>query len=470
MVLLTWVMVPAAMAQYSSSKPQYARLEPYGPYQPIYHDWFQEPGGDPAQADDEEAPPVEEEVAYGGADALKVQTTAEHPNFLQPRFSFTQRADMDSDFGNVRGLSTFSGSMELYRRSRKTQLSIEYAGGANLINNGSGTNTNYHQLRLRQLLRGRRWDLMLGSETSYMPEAPFSFVRSGGVFISGTFNINGVSHSFSNAILPIQSLITGRSDRVSNVTVSQLRYRLGGRSSMFVAGSYGMLRFEDSDLTDSNQAQGMLGYERQLSPRNSLGVSYGFTRFTFSNNIPSIKNHTVYATFGRSLTNRMAVRVSGGPQFSMFRDLVTGEQTKVFWSMENTLLYRLSRTNFGLTYYRGLTGGSGALAGSRADLVQLSMSRRLSRVWAMSVNGGYAHNSGIRNFTLASTRASYDSQFGSVTFHRQLGRYRSLAFGYTMSHQNFATPDCTASECQGSSLRHAFHVGFEWDPRPLRLD
>lgn len=466
-MLISILAAPTALAQYSSSKPQYARLDPYGPYQPIYHDWFQEPGGEPAGEEDASAEGSDTSLVPA-ADSLRIDTSEGHPNFLQPRFKVTQRADAGLDFTDVHGTSTLSGGLELFRRTRNRELSLEYAGGVTLDNSG-GTNWSYHQLRLRRMFRGKRWSLLLGNESAYLPEAPFSFVNSSGALISGTFEIDGVSHAFSNAILPTQTLVTGESSRWSTSSVGQMQYQLGARSSVFAVGAFGILRFSNSQLIDGNQAQVLAGYQRVLSPRNKVGITYGLSLYRFSNGISGVNSHSVQASYQRSLTNRLALQVGGGPELGSYHDVVAGDQTKLFWTARGTILYRVARTNLGFTYSHGINGGSGVLAGAQSDSVGMTASRQLTRRWAMTAFGGYAHTSQLRVFTLTAVRPTYDSQFGGVTFYRNVGRDRNLTLGYTMTHQNAATPDCVGA-CQGGQFRHAFEIGFEWRPRPWKLD
>jgi outer membrane protein assembly factor BamA len=109
-------------------------------------------------------------------------------------------------------------------------------------------------------------------------------------------------------------------------------------------------------------------------------------------------------------------------------------------------------------------------SGAQADLVQVTFNRRVGRIWSMSTFGGYAHNNGLRNGSSSTTRRTYDSQYGGVRFNRPLGRNRNLYLGYSLSHQNYSTPDCTGGGCSGGQLHHSFQIGLSWVPRSIRLD
>jgi hypothetical protein len=470
MVVLVALCVPGVQAQdYSSSKPESARLDPYGPYQDVNHDWFQQPGGDPPG---EEGEAVEEETdtaPLAGADNPTLGIRSELPNFLQPQVNFTQHASADGDFSDARGQGTVSGSVELYKRSARRRFSLEYAGGATVYYDGSSDNRSYHQLRLRQTFQGRRWSLLVGNETSYYPEAPFSFMRTSGLVIGGTFNINGVSQTFSSTFIPVQTIITGRSNRIATASVAQYQYLLNARSSFFVVGAYGIQRYDDPQLIDSDQTQIAAGYQRKLGSKDTIGVSYGLGMFSFSGGLSDVTSHTVEASWGRQLARRLALRVSSGEQISRYQEF-GAQQTKVYWVFNGGLLYSMSRSTIGINYNRRMTGGSGVFSGAQADLVQVTFNRRVGRIWSMSTFGGYAHNNGLRNGSSSTTRRTYDSQYGGVRFNRPLGRNRNLYLGYSLSHQNYSTPDCTGGGCSGGQLHHSFQIGLSWVPRSIRLD
>ncbi len=409
----------------------------------------------------------------GGANEISLGRSERARNIFVPRINISQRVETNLGSGgpnDLVGASDLSGQFELRRSWRSAEFSAEYGGGGQIYAENSERNSSYHNLRLRQTFSGRRWSLMLGNEISFLPESPFSLRGSGGSLMTAVFDINGTVTTFNPIFIPGQSVISGFTSRWSNASVAQLQYKLGKRSSLFVAGGYGMLRFSDPQFTDANQSNLIAGFERDLNGRNTLGVMYGLGRFRFPGQPNGINNHTVRLEFGRRLTNRMAVRIAGGPVFSMYADPLAGDSQRIFWSLNSHLKYRIARMDLGVAYDHDLTGGSGVLAGAESDIIRLTLDRQISRQWSLGVSGGYARNRGLQAFTTGPAQRIYNSEFGSVRMTRNLGREKSAFFTYSLSHQTSNLIGCSLPSCENVGLRHTFEVGLAWHPRPLRID
>ncbi|MGH8035472.1 MAG: hypothetical protein ACREO9_09615, partial [Lysobacterales bacterium] len=236
---------------------------------------------------------------------------------------------------------------------------------------------------------------------------------------------------------------------------------------VFAAGGYGFLDFSDSTFTDITQRNAVVGIEHSLNGVDSLGVNYGFTQLQFSRGGSVVKTHSVRLAYGRRLTNRMAMQIDAGPQIAMFDDPLFGPTQRLYWTASGSLQYRRGRSALGLSYRHDLGGGSGVLAGSKADTVTASWRRRLTPRWDFGLNVGYGHHQSVQTFSGSAARPSFDTYIAGMRMSHKLASDRSLYFGYHASHQA-GSVGCGGS-C-GFPLRHSVEVGFSWHPRQHRID
>ena len=173
--------------------------------------------------------------------------------------------------------------------------------------------------------------------------------------------------------------------------------------------------------------------------------------------------------FGRKITGRLALSLSGGPEITNFR-LAQPPATKtqyVAGSGSASLTYIVPKGNLAANYYHGVTAGSGIFLGATTDQVSGSATRKLSRVWSGELHAGYARN---RNAETAQgvTNTNYDSFFGGVSAARPLGRNAGLSLGYTAYVQRTDLSGCTGS-CSSTFTTNQISVGLNWHARPFVL-
>ena len=61
------------------------------------------------------------------------------------------------------------------------------------------------------------------------------------------------------------------------------------------------------------------GYNYQISRQNTIGLSYQFSSFNYSNFDQSIKNNIIAVSYGRRITGKLAFQASGGPDIALIR-------------------------------------------------------------------------------------------------------------------------------------------------------
>ncbi|HYY69226.1 MAG TPA: hypothetical protein VE734_05800, partial [Terriglobales bacterium] len=364
----------------------------------------------------------------------------------------------------------------LRRSSSRSELTLKYLGGGTVANrqalaNGqTELNAVLQQLEATQSLKWRRWALLVGDQFSYLPQSSFGLLDgSVSSFGTGLGSSLGQLPSLQSFLSPNQSVLSGRGGRVSNTFLTQGGYHLTARSSLTIAGAYGLLRFFDSDLLDSYNAMLVTGYSRQISGRDTLGVAYRFNAFRFTGLNQAVDNHVAELAYGRRVTGRLALRLAAGPEVDVFRDSGVAKQSRPAWSLESALHSRLSRTALDLSYQRGLTGGAGVLAGAETNQVEATMTRGLWRVWQSSLGLGYAKNRNVAATAVSPLNRNFNTWYGRVQFRRPIGRGADQFIAYALQLQKSDTSFCAGSVCASSVVRHQLSIGFNWHHRPIAI-
>src|SRR5215469_1298627 len=171
----------------------------------------------------------------------------------------------------------FIGNLSLVQAWNRALLAVNYSGGGFVSSDSQQGGGFYQQLALAQSYQSERWLIQFVDQYSHIPQSSFGF--GGGT----NLGIPGVGGSLGNTIpglggnyIPNQT-IYGTGTFSSNVSALQGTYTLSRRSSVTLAGSFGLLRFEQPGNYDSNTTVGSIGYNYQLSPNDTVGLVYRFS-------------------------------------------------------------------------------------------------------------------------------------------------------------------------------------------------
>ena len=148
-------------------------------------------------------------------------------------------------------------------------------------------------------------------------------------------------------------------------------------------GGYSLLDSLDDPQLNYGDVIFTAGYNYQISRQNTIGLSYQFSSFNYSNFDQSIKNNIISVSYGRRITGKLAFQASGGPDIALIRmplttatwnvveaELalrLTGYMTQIYASINTALQYQLRRVSISAAYNHGVSGGSGVLAGAVTD-------------------------------------------------------------------------------------------------------
>ena len=357
--------------------------------------------------------------------------------------------------------------------TRKSQLGLDYMGGGLFYSRDPDLNSTIHQFGITQSIHGRRWGLMLSDRASYLPESPFGFSGFGGL---GGFS-PGLGGSFGStlgnlnpAYTPNQSIFSGGGDRVSNTTVVQLEYTASARSGFTASGSYGILRFGEAGLIESDQRVYTVGYNYMATRKDTVALSYGYSQFRFKGVSLGFDNHFANLSYGRRITGRAAFELSGGPQVMIFRNSATSSNRSYSWNAHTALHYRVSRADLGLSYSHFTSGGSGVLFGAQTDQLQGSLGFRMTRRWSALVGPGYSRNTRLRQTTAGNVSVNYDNVYAGVGLRRALGQYMDVSFNYNLQDQRLSVTGAPGTLSGTSYLRHMFGFGLSWHTREIEID
>ena len=375
--------------------------------------------------------------------------------------------------------TSFSGGVDLQRISGNSDLALTYLGG-DAVSNSGGRNSILQQLGVSERLAFRRYAVNFLDQALYTPESTFGYAGVGGAYLSTGGNL-GLQAGFT----PNQSIVTALGQRISNTSIVEVNAFLTPRSSLTFVGSYGLLHYFDTDLNNNKEASVQAGYNYLLTRKDTIALLYRFDTFRFDHIAQSINDNSVLVSYARRLTGRLAFQISGGPSIAFSQTPIPGslgssggtggtstattKTQQLFWHLNSDLRYQLRRTPIQLSYFHGVSGGSGVLAGAITDNVSFTGSRQLTPALSGSLIVGYSRNHGLAITPATGSLTSnqvYDYWYTNVNFNRALLRSMILSLGYQVNYQNSNSSFCVTANCGTSYLQHQVFLSLGWHPRP----
>ena len=475
------LIVPSALAQQEPQQAQQSQQpsqqqspdQPSGPI-PAFRSPLASAAGDDSEDEPQELAPDNRSLSGAQNLSLGIPTTR---SYWQPHVDISATADSNAlETANSAGWgvwTSISGGVDVHRTSGDNVMNLSYTSGGMFSNYAGVSNGIVQGLNFSDKLAFRRSSLSFFDGLNYLPESSFGFAGLGGVGLPG-----GTSIGLGTGFTPGQSLLTGYGQNLGNSFATELDTFLTPRSSLTLVGGYSLLHYFDSDLLDFGDFSFRVGYNYQMSRKDTLAVLYTFSGFRYSNFNQSINGHTVQASYGRRVTGRLAFQVAAGPQILVSRAPVTGNTgaagggagsnfTQTYWSLNTSLQWQAARNSFGLSYNHSATGGSGVFAGAITDTVTGSASRQVSRTFSDGLNFGFARNTGLAVTNVTPTNQIYDYWFVGANLSHPVGRAMGLTFSYQMQYQDSNSTFCTGPTCGTNVIRHMISFGLGWHERPL---
>jgi hypothetical protein len=229
----------------------------------------------------------------------------------------------------------------------------------------------------------------------------------------------------------------------------------------------------NTGLINSRQVAAQAGYNYQFNRANQIALVYGYQSFRYPNILAGdFQTHLFHVLYGHRISGRMDLVLGGGPQVTEIHSPVNGNTNKISGSGRASLRYRFQVWSTSLSYSRYNSSGSGFFAGATSDLVRLTASRAIGRLWNVSTDVGYTRNSRILPTVVSVPGATYNYWYAGGSLHRQFGRDFDGFVSYQFNRLGFDQTFCTVgvNNCSSSSQRHVLIIGLDWHPRPIRLD
>lgn len=386
-----------------------------------------------------------------GAEAESTFTDEGAPvsGFVQPNFALSELAQAGGVDNGYR--TAISGALAFDQASAHRTFRLQYAGGVVFDTRNQNDNQNFHNLNVAEGFAVGRWDLLLGDAFSYLPQAPLT---SGWAYGMPGWGILSPFGTINPDLLPSESILTFRTQRVNNASFAQEQYHFTPSTSVTSVISYGLLRYLDNALLNSYQLVATTGLDHEMR-RGKAGVKYTYSRFAYDAISGGLEAHAVELMFAQPIGKDFSAEISAGPQ--LVRPHALAIHGQVVGAGNAQLSYQRRDYHASVRYCRGANNGSGLLIGAWTDSVEARVRRRF-RIWTVETNGGYRRNSGVTQ----SARLT-NHQFGA-----QLSREVSATVGtylsYTYQAQS-AGSWCVAGSCAFNDNLHTVSFGFYWHPR-----
>jgi hypothetical protein len=454
----------------------------------------------PAYGQPNAPPSVTENPPLSGVDLPSLEPNTAPLSYIQPGATVSESAD--SNAGNVVGgsgvtsVSRALGSLTLKRLWSHYDLALDYIGGVGYYSlSGEGLKL-LQQMDFDQKISWKRGQLSLRDSFSYLPEGNF-----GGAYGSlGSQGIASLGNSAFGGFWGGSSLGSlGLAPRILNVALADVTENLTPKSTITAAGGYAFTHFYGNDETTggsfigSSQTSAQVGYDRILSSHTQVALIYGYQGFDFSVEGTAFHSNIIQGLYGHRISGRMDLLLGAGPQFTSINtqgfacsdpslpillcpppdtiNPTTFKNTSVGVAAQARLRYKFTKTSLDLSYRRSETSGSGLFAGAQSDIVRLSATRPLSRVWSGFVDLGYSHNDRLQPANGGVDANTYSYVFAGGGVQRAFGRnfhgYASYQFNELWFDNSFCA---TTVSCNRISNRNVVTFGLDWTPRPIRID
>lgn len=456
----------------------------------------------------ENAPPlVSENPPLSGLDLPSLEPHGAPLSYIQPGATFSESADTNAanlvgGGGSFTSITRALGSLTLQRLWSHYDLAVDYIGGVGYYNLPGQGFKNLQQMDLQQKITWKRGQLGVRDSFSYLPEGNFG----GGYGSLGSLGIESLGSTAFSTFYGGSSLGTlGLAPRVLNVALADVSEYLTPKSSVTAAGGYAFTHFYGgiapgngssaaAPFVGTSQVSGQVGYNRLLTPKTQVAMVYGYQGFDFSVLGTAFHSHIVQMMYGHQISGRMDLLIAAGPQFTRIGvactlvDVLVGNphcslnqttgavsgsipDNRIGGAGQFRLRYKFTKTTLSASYQRFETSGAGLFAGAQSDVVRVSASRPLSRVWSAAADIGYSRNARIQPSAGGVAANRYTYGFAGVALHRAFGHDFHGFASYQINELAFDTSLCgTASACNRISNRNVFTFGLDWTPRPIRID
>lgn len=390
-------------------------------------------------------------------------------SYLQPSFSLSQNADLETAGPNVwRSQTQINAGLKLRREWQSYLVDLDYSLGGLAYASGQNQTSLVQAVNLGQQISRRRWTISMRDAFSYLPESSY------GTPLLGNLNGNGLGSNLLNGnplYNPTQTLLTGGGSRISNMVSGQVQYDVNRQLAFTGSTSYSIFRFlnNSQNLFETNTLSVQGGVNYALNRFDTLAVTYSIQQTRFKGQTGGFDSQVVQLNYAHRINGRMSFQVGAGPDFRTFDFPGRPKDTRTSWSARTRFLYSLRNMDMGLSYSHSSTNGSGVLLGASTDSIEGSVSRKLFRDWSSSFSGGYARNESFAQTAVGTNQARFGTWKANAIVGRRIGRSVQLNGVYTFQSQEQTLCGATTL-CLANTRRHVFGITFSWLFRQIELN
>jgi hypothetical protein len=406
-----------------------------------------------------------------GIESLGLGSLAGERSYVSPGFLVSQTAQSNVQFepGGQAGfgaVALLGGNVALESVGRRNHFNLAYQGSAVIYETGSLSHSTAQLFGFSDSLSFRRAVFTLTDRFSYLPGL---YGGLGGLAYGGALNLNGVGTlpGLNTGFVPQRGILTNGAG-YSNVALAQLEYMPGARSSITLAGGFQLLDSSQQGYATFDSVIGQAGYNRSLTARDTIAVYCSIVLYHYRGASEDVNSEYVSFSYGRRVTNRLALQLFGGPQF--YAITVPGRtQTSTSGYGGAALIYHWPKTQLDVNYYKGLSGGSGVLNGASSNAVIGNITRQLSTKWSGGLSFGYYQNTALQRLGSAAQPQTYNYWHGTCNLGRSLGRQSRVSFFYTFQTQSSNQSFSLGGQPGQSVLNNFFGFNFSYTFRPIGI-
>jgi len=383
-------------------------------------------------------------------------------NLFDPALQVSESGETGILPGKTLSVSRVGGSLGIEQHQKHSDLTLTYNGAESFYQpsyyNGIHT-LPYQDAAISQNFYAGRWILRLRDDVLYSWGPGFGSLFAAGPAQAGE---NSLLEGIQPSLAAVGTIQTALARQLSNTTLGEIDYAHSRRTTLTLLVSYGIVNFLDPGYINSQNLVGRVGYNYALSAKNSFALSYEHNRIIFIGSAGQLQTDLAQMEFGRKVTGRLAFQLAAGPQLIHYYYFATAKRQQLSWSATGSLTYQWRRSGYSLSYFRGVTAGSGVLFGSSIQTVTATARHDFTKTWSASMHGGYALNKSLASATLLAYR--FDDWFAGANLSRPIGRQFRLELSYGFQQQTTGNGLCPVLSC---GLAHPFSeygVTLGWHP------
>ena len=362
--------------------------------------------------------------------------------------------------GNVSS-TNISGNLAYLSSSETHPFAMIYSGGFLGSESSQQPSSTFQDLALSQSFRTKRDAFVIADTVSYLPQSP----------VAGLSGVAGVGDL---GIGPVQvggyvgpGILTQYGRRVSNNLSVGDTHAITGKTSLNVTGMYGIQRFLYTDTLpystyDSNEEGATVGVIHRMDARNSFGLNYAYTHFSFVGQTYSFDSHGFNLEYIHRFSPRLVFDGSVGPQWNLSASYPSAALTA---AVQASLTYTGERGSLTAGYTRGSSTGFGVVQGSVTDTAGLVARRNFSRVFEGALSFSYSHSASLPS--LIAPPFGVNSEVAGAQATRSIGTAFSVYASYTALYQQ--SNNLLANTIALNGLTQTVGVGVTYSPKTRRF-